>query len=68
MVSLTSKLELTSQTLIREADLKQRGQTFAEEEKRKLQLLINCKDNEILMLNEQLNALKKDHIMETTQL
>jgi hypothetical protein len=31
MTSMTSKMELTSQTLLREADMKQKGQVFHDE-------------------------------------
>jgi len=54
MTSMNSKMELTSQTLLREADLKQKGQAFHDEEKRKLHHLINAKDKEIGDLSEQL--------------
>ncbi len=47
LTSMTSKMELTSQTLLREADMKQKGQAFHDEEKRKLHQLINAKDKEI---------------------
>lgn len=61
LTSMTSKMELTSQTLLREADLKQKGQAFHDEEKRKLHHLINGKDMEISDLTQQMDRAKKGH-------
>jgi hypothetical protein len=47
VTSLASKMELTSQTLVREADQKNKSQAFFEEEKKKFHTLSNSKDKEI---------------------
>lgn len=57
---MTSKMELTSQTLLREADLKHKGHAFHDEEKRKLHHLINAKDKEITDLSEAAIRAKKE--------
>lgn len=68
LTSMTSKMELTSQTLLREAELKQKGQAFHDEEKRKLHHLINAKDKEITDLNEQAERAKKEKESDVTSL
>lgn len=44
VTSLATKMELTSQTLVREADQKQKSQLFFDEEKKKFHSLNNAKD------------------------
>lgn len=60
VTSMASKMSLTSQTLLREADLKLKGQAFLDEEKRKLHHLINAKDKEIADLTDQAERAKKE--------
>lgn len=47
MSNLGSKIQLTSQTLIREAEHKEKTKGQYEEEKRKYHMLANAKDREI---------------------
>ncbi len=44
ITSLGTKMELTSQSLVRETDQKQRGAEFFEAEKRKFYQIIDSKD------------------------
>jgi len=44
VTSLATKMELTSQTLVREADQKQKSQVFFDEEKKKFHSMNNSKD------------------------
>ncbi len=59
MGSLASKVEMTSQTLIREGDTKDRTKAFYEEERRKYQGLANQKDQQIADLVASLQAIKQ---------
>ena len=60
ITSMASKMELTSQTLLRETENKQKGAVFFEEERRKLHQLIKAKDTEISGLQENLERLKEE--------
>jgi hypothetical protein len=59
--SLTSKVEMTSQTLIREGDTKERTKSFYDEEKRKFYALANQKDQQIAELVASLQSIKEMH-------
>ncbi len=48
-------MDLTSQTLLREAEQKQKGAEFFESEKKKFYALIESKDREITSLNENMS-------------
>lgn len=61
VTSLASKMELTSQTLVREADQKNKSQAFFDEEKKKFHNLSNSKDKEIADLLETMHKMKKMH-------
>lgn len=52
---------MTSQTLIREGDSKDRAKSFYEEERRKYQALSNQKDEQISELVSSLQSLKQMH-------
>ena len=52
---------MTSMTLVREAEQKQRSQNFFEEEKKKFHRLTNTKDKEINDLMETMHRMKKMH-------
>ena len=54
-------MELTSQTLLREATQNEKGQAFFEAEKKKFYTIINAKDREITSLGETMEKLKKIH-------
>ncbi len=60
ITSMTSKLELTSQTFIRDNKLKQKGALFGEEERKKLHHLIDLKNKQIRGLNESNEKLKRE--------
>jgi hypothetical protein len=45
ITSLGTKMELTSQTLVRETEQKQKGTEFFEAEKRKFHAIIEAKDH-----------------------
>jgi hypothetical protein len=64
ITSLGTKMELTSQTLLREAGQKQKGAEFFEAEKKKFHLLIEGKDKEIAAAYETVNRLKDFHAEE----
>ncbi len=51
-------MELTSQTLLRETEQKQKGAEFFENEKKKFHLLIQGKDKEISSAYEAMSKLK----------
>lgn len=68
VTSLASKMELTSQTLVREADQKQKSQAFFDEEKKKFHSLSNSKDREIADLLETMARMKKLHEAEIAAL
>lgn len=57
-------MEMTSMTLVREAEQKQRSQNFFEEEKKKFHSLSNSKDKEINDLMETMHRMKKMHEQE----
>ena len=61
VTSLASKMEMTSQTLVREADQKQKSQAFFDEEKKKFHSLSNSKDKEIAGLLDNMHRMKKLH-------
>ena len=61
-------MELTSQTLLREAEQKQKGAEFFEAEKKKFHLLITGKDKEIAATYDAMNRLKELHAEEVKQL
>jgi hypothetical protein len=61
-------MELTSQTLVREADQKQKSQQFFDEEKKKFHSLSNAKDAEIADMLETMHRMKKMHEDEIAQL
>lgn len=61
VTSLATKMELTSQTLVREADQKQKSQVFFDEEKKKFHSLSHSKDKEIAELLETMHRMKKMH-------
>ena len=52
---------MTSQTLVREADQKQKSQIFFDEEKKKFHKLSLSKDKEINDLMETMHRMKKMH-------
>lgn len=52
---------MTSQTLVREADQKNRSQAFFEAEKKKFHALSLAKDKEINELMETMHRMKKMH-------
>ena len=54
-------MELTSMTLVREADQKNKSQAFFEEEKKKFHSLTNSKDREIADLMETMHKMKSLH-------
>lgn len=54
-------MELTSQTLVREADQKQKSQMFFDEEKKKFHSLASSKDKEIIDLMDTMQRMKKMH-------
>ena len=54
-------MEMTSQTLVREADQKNRSQSFFDEEKKKFHYLAQSKDKEINELMETMHRMKKMH-------
>lgn len=58
---MASKMEMTSQTLVREADQKQKSQAFFDEEKKKFHSLSNSKDKEIAGLLDTMHRMKKLH-------
>lgn len=60
ITSMASKMELTSQTLLRETENKQKGAAFFDEERRKLHQLIKAKDTEIAGLQENIQRLKQE--------
>ena len=59
--NLGSKVQLTSQTLIRETDHKEKSKSQYEEEKRKYHYLANSKDKEISDLMAMMENMKKMH-------
>ena len=59
ITSLGTKMELTSQSLVRQTDQKQRGAEFFETEKRKFYKLIQDKDREIQGIHDTMEAIKK---------
>lgn len=61
VTSLATKMELTSQTLVREADQKQKSQIFFDEEKKKFHSLAGSKDKEIIELMDTMQRMKKMH-------
>ena len=61
VTSLATKMELTSQTLVREADQKQKSQLFFDEEKKKFHSLSNAKDKEIADLLDTMHRMKQLH-------
>lgn len=61
VTSLATKMELTSQTLVRETDQKHNSQAFFEEEKKKFHSLSNAKDKEISDLLDTMQRMKKMH-------
>jgi N-methylhydantoinase A/oxoprolinase/acetone carboxylase beta subunit len=67
ITSLGTKMELTSMSLVRETEQKQKGAEFFEAEKRKFYKIIQDKDNEILSIHETLEHIKKIKEEELTQ-
>jgi hypothetical protein len=61
-------MELTSQSLIRETQQKQKGSEFFEAEKRKFYQIIGSKDKEIENIHETMMRLKELNEEEITQL
>ena len=61
-------MELTSQTLLRETEQKQKGAEFFEAQKKKFHLLITGKDKEIAATYDAMNRLKELHAEEVKQL
>ena len=59
ITSLGTKMELTSQSLVRETEQKQRGAEFFEAEKRKFYKIIQDKDREIQAIHEAMEHIKK---------
>lgn len=59
ITSLGTKMELTSQSLVRETEQKQRGAEFFEAEKRKFYKIIEDKDREIQSIHEAMEHIKK---------
>lgn len=59
ITSLGTKMELTSQSLIRETQQKQKGAEFFEAEKRKFYALIESKDKEIQQIHDTMIRLKE---------
>ena len=66
MSNLGSKVQLTSQTLIREADHKEKSKAQYEEERRKFHYLTNTKDKEISDLMGMIQNIKVMHEDELT--
>jgi N-methylhydantoinase A/oxoprolinase/acetone carboxylase beta subunit len=67
ITSLGTKMELTSQSLIRETQQKQKGAEFFEAEKRKFYQLIEAKDKEIQQIHDTMVRLKELNEEEITQ-
>lgn len=61
VASLGSKVQLTSQTLIRESEHKEKSKSQYEEEKRKYHYLANAKDKEISDLMAMMENMKRMH-------
>ena len=59
--NLGSKVQLTSQTLIRESDHKEKSKAQYEEERRKFHYLTNSKDKEISDLMAMMENMKRMH-------
>ena len=59
ITSLGTKMELTSQSLVRETEQKQRGAEFFEAEKRKFYQMIEAKDKEIQAMQDTMTRLKQ---------
>ena len=68
ITSLGTKMELTSQTLLREAEQKQKGVEFFESEKKKFYAMIEGKDKEISSLYEAMERMKNLHGEEVEQM
>lgn len=68
ITSLGTKMELTSQTLLRETEQKQKGAEFFEAEKKKFHALILGKDKEIATIHDTMSKLKQLHGDEVKQL
>lgn len=68
ITSLGTKMELTSQSLIRETQQKQKGAEFFEAEKRKFYQLIEAKDKEIQQIHDTMIRLKELNEEEIAQL
>ena len=68
ITSLGTKMELTSQSLVRETEQKQRGAEFFEAEKRKFYQIIETKDKEIQTIQETMMKLKELNDEEITHL
>ena len=68
ITSLGTKMELTSQSLVRQTDQKQRGAEFFDAEKRKFYQIIESKDKEIQAIHETMIRLKELNQEEIAQL
>lgn len=68
ITSLGTKMELTSQSLVRETEQKQRGAEFFEAEKRKFYQIIETKDKEIQSIHDMMINLKALNEQEITHL
>ena len=68
ITSLGTKMELTSQSLVRETEQKQRGAEFFEAEKRKFYQMIEAKDREIQNMHDLTVKLKELNEEEITHL
>lgn len=60
VANIGSKMELTSETLLREAHTKERNAAILEDEKKKLHDLIKAKDTEIEQLTEKISRQRKE--------
>lgn len=60
VANIGSKMELTSETLLREAHHKERTVAIQEDEKKKLHELIKAKDREIEQLTEKIERQRKE--------
>ncbi len=68
ITSLGTKMQLTSQSLVRETDQKQKGAEFFQAEKRKFYQLIDAKDREIQSLIDTTTRIKQLADEEITQM
>lgn len=61
LASIGSKMEVTSMTLLRHTEEKEKYAAFSMEEKRRLQKMISSKDHEIEQLLEKIEMLQRNH-------